>query len=70
VPLSAVPSLMAQVAALRGALARRLAAASITHEASTRDRAPESERLLTPPEAAALPPRQGLPGVLSLDPPR
>ncbi len=54
VPLSAVPSLMARVAALQAALATRLAVASITPEGTTRDHAPESERLLTPPEAAAL----------------
>jgi predicted DNA-binding transcriptional regulator AlpA len=55
VPLSLVPSLMAQAAALQVALAARLADASTTHQ----DQLPtahqaEVERLLTPPEAAAL----------------
>jgi predicted DNA-binding transcriptional regulator AlpA len=54
VPLSAIPSLMTQTAALQAALATRLATASITPGGPARERAPESERLLTPHEAAAL----------------
>jgi predicted DNA-binding transcriptional regulator AlpA len=54
VPPSAVPSLMAQAAALQAALAARLAGTSIAAGESGYARTPEAERLLTPPEAAAL----------------
>jgi len=54
VPLSAVPSLMAQAAALQAALAARLAGVSITSDEPVGAHAPDAERLLTPPEAAAL----------------
>jgi len=54
VPLSAVPSLMAQAAALQAALAARLAGISITPNEPVGAHAPDVERLLTPPEAAAL----------------
>ena len=54
VPLSAVPSLMAQVAALQVALAARLAVTSGPPAERASMQAPNAERLLTPPEAAAL----------------
>ena len=54
VPLSAVPSLMAHAAALQAALAARLADIAIHCEEPARAHPPEAERLLTPPDAAAL----------------
>lgn len=54
VPLPAVPSLMAQAAALQATLAARLARDPITPDQPACAQARESERLLTPPEAAAL----------------
>ena len=53
VPVSAVPPLMAQVAALQVALAARLAGPS-PPPAESPSGPPGNERLLTPPEAAAL----------------
>jgi predicted DNA-binding transcriptional regulator AlpA len=54
IPLSAVPPLLAQLAALQAALAARLVRAPIEPNRVGRDEAPESERLLMPSEAAAL----------------
>jgi predicted DNA-binding transcriptional regulator AlpA len=54
VPLSAVPSLIAQAAALQATLAARLARTSITSAEPAGAEEPESERLLAPSEAAAL----------------
>jgi predicted DNA-binding transcriptional regulator AlpA len=54
VPLSAVPQLLAQIAAIQATLAARLARASVESDESARTQAPESERLLAPLEAAAL----------------
>jgi hypothetical protein len=53
VPRSAVPSLMAQVAALQVALAARLASNPDLSEARSVTTNPEAEHLLTPQEAAA-----------------
>lgn len=54
VPRSAVPSLMAQVAALQVALAARLAVTASPSNERVGVHAPDAERLLTPPETAAL----------------
>jgi predicted DNA-binding transcriptional regulator AlpA len=54
VPLSAVPSLMAQAAALQVALAARLAVVSSLSDERVGTHPPNAERLLGPPEAAAL----------------
>ena len=54
IPLPAVPPLLAQIAALQATLAARLARVPIESDAPTCVRAPESERLLTPSDAAAL----------------
>src|SRR5262245_26438399 len=53
-PLPAVPPLLAQVAALQAALVARLARAPIEAAELVRVQAVESERLLAPPDAAAL----------------
>jgi hypothetical protein len=54
VPLSAIPPLIVQTAALQTTLAARLARIPITREEPAGADQPESERLLTPPEPAAL----------------
>lgn len=54
VPLSVVPSLMAQTAALQVALAARLAGISSHSDVPATAHQPEAEHLLTPTEAAAL----------------
>jgi len=54
VPMSAVPSLIVQAAALQAALAARLAEMSMPAGQPAIAEPSEAERLLTPPEAAAL----------------